>query len=159
MDDIIDGRSRVNGWLETLGAATGLALALDEQGVCAVGHASGIDCALEVPADGDTIYLRAPLCHWSPQNPARVAEFCLEAHFLGLETDGASFSIDPYDRELTLWKSLPIATLDGDALAARIVRFLETAAHWRDAVCQADVLPAPGSPDPDAGALGLAVRA
>jgi len=128
----------VNTWLAALGARAGLALRLDEEGVCGVGHVSGMDCAIEVPDGGSSVYLRAPLMAWPPRQARRIAEHCLEAQFLGLETDGASFAIDPRDSELVLWKSVPVATLDEAALASLVVGFIEAAARWRESLRRAD---------------------
>lgn len=148
MEQIDDPRSLVSQWLARLGAAAGLSLRLDEDGVCGIGHASGIDCAIEVPEEGGSVYLRAPLIDWPPGHPGRTAEFCLEAQFLGLGTDGASLAIDPRERELVLWMAVPVSTLDAGAMESLVVRFLETAVRWRDEIERLDS--APPSPATDA---------
>ncbi len=138
MNASVDAQALVNEWLAALGRATGLRLRLDEEGVCGIGHASGVDCAIEVPEGGDSLYLRAPLMPWPGRHPLRMAERCLEAQFLGLATQGASFAIDPRDSELVLWQCVPLAVLDGDALARRVTGFLELAARWREDLLAAD---------------------
>jgi len=42
----------INGWLKRVGKRVGLALSLDADGVCSIGHEDGLDCAVEVPEDG-----------------------------------------------------------------------------------------------------------
>ncbi len=140
-----DAQALVNGWLAALGAKAGLALRLDEEGVCGVGHVSGMDCAIEVPDGGNSLYLRAPLVSWPPRQAQRIAEYCLQAQFLGLETDGASFAIDPRDGELVLWKCVPLAVLDEESMATLVVAFIEAAARWRESLLRADGTPAEGA--------------
>lgn len=145
MVEPVDAQALVNHWLVALGARTGLALGLDEEGVCGVGHASGMDCAIEVPDGGSSVYLRAPLMAWPPRQAPLVAQYCLEAQFLGLETQGASFAIDPRDGELVLWRSVPVAVLDAEALATLVVGFIEAAARWREGLLRIDATPADGT--------------
>lgn len=134
----------VNQWLAALGARAGLALRLDEEGVCGVGHVSGLDCAIEVPDGSDSVYLRTALMPWPPRQPQRIAEHCLEAQFMGLGTDGASFAIDPRDGELVLWKSVCVAVLDEAALEHLVVSFVDAAARWREDLLAIDATPADG---------------
>lgn len=140
-----DAQALVNEWLAALGAKAGLALRLDEEGVCGVGHVSGMDCAIEVPDGGSSVYLRAPLASWPPRHALRIAEYCLETQFLGLETDGASFAIDPRDGELVLWKCVPLAVLNEETLASLVVGFIEAAAGWRESLLRTDGSQADGA--------------
>lgn len=143
-------RVLVNHWLQGIGAKTGLALALDDHGVCAVGHASGIDCALEIPDGEARVYMRAPLMPWRMGEHPLVAEACLAEHFMGMRTSGASFAIDTEEGELVLWKSWALVALDEDRFGQLVVGFLETAAAWRaelEEICRKDpvlTVPSPG---------------
>lgn len=130
----------VNRWLLALGRATGLRLQLSEQGLCAIGHASGVDCAIEVPGGADVVYLRTPLRDWHDNEVPGLAEFCLSEHFLGLRTQGASFAIDRDEAELVLWLSRPLSALDEASFGHWLVQFLDAAVHCRqqlDAFCRA----------------------
>lgn len=158
--DIHEGRAIVSLWLRRLGEGAQMTLALNEEGVCGVGHGSGIDCAIEVPQDGASVYLRAPLAPWPPEQALEVCEHFLTASFFGMGTEGASFAIDPRDRELILWQAVPLAVLDEAAFADLLFRFLDTAAWWRDQILQdamqshGDGAAIPGAP----GASQLLVR-
>ncbi|TFZ01506.1 type III secretion system chaperone [Ramlibacter rhizophilus] len=125
-----DDQQRVDRWLRALGQKAGLPLALDAQGVCAVGHASGLACAVEVGAG--EVFFRVPLMDWEPGHSASLAEFCLGEHFLGLATSGASFAIDRDEAELVLWRSMPLVVLDEASFAAALMDLLEAASHWRE---------------------------
>lgn len=133
-DTISQTRARVSLWLRNLGQNANLVLSLNEEGVCGLGHASGIDCAIEVPEEGGLVYLRAPLAPWPPSRAIEACEQFLTASFFGMGTEGASFAIDPRDRELILWKGVPVAVLDEEAFDDLLSRFLNTAAWWRDQI-------------------------
>lgn len=123
----------VNAWLGSLGRRAGLALTLDAEGVCAIGHASQLDCAIEVPDGAGTVYLRVPLMPWREgREHPQLAAWCLSEHFLGLATGGASFAIDRAEGELVLWLARPLAALDEQAFAAMVVGFLDNAAACRE---------------------------
>lgn len=141
MSEPADARALVDEWLAALGARAGLALRLDEEGVCGVGHVSGMDCAIEVPDAGGSVYLRAPLLAWPARQALRIAGRCLEAQFMGLGMDGASFAIDPVDGELVLWQAVRVSDLDEDALARLVVGFIEAAARWREDLLHLDAMP------------------
>ena len=127
----------VNHWLEYLGRQTRLALRLDDEGVCAIGHQSGLDCVVEAPGNG-SVYLRVGILPWEPEAHPGRAERCLIAQFMGRETHGASFGVDPVDGQLVLWQERPLSCLDEKSFSHLIVQILECAVHWRSAIPAAD---------------------
>lgn len=142
--DHSEEHARVNLWLRALGARTGLALQLGPDGVCAVGHSSGLDCAIEVPDGQNTLFLRIPLMAWpSGEHPHLLAERCLQENFIGVGAGAACFAIDRAEAELLLWLARPLDTLDETALGLLIVEFFATAVHWKqeleEACRQADL--------------------
>lgn len=156
-----EDQALVDGWLRALGARAGLPLQLDAEGVCAIGHSSGLDCAIEVPEGAGTAYLRAPLLPWPPESAAgALGEYCLSAHFLGLGTAGACFAINPRSRELVIWKALGLSLFDATSFADALLQFLDLAAQWRDELQAFDRRELP---PPDGGAQAesplLAARA
>lgn len=139
--DPLEDRALVSLWLRRLGQGANLSLELNEEGVCGVGHVNGIDCAIEVPGEGGTVYLRAPLAPWPPVQATQVCERFLTASFFGMGTGGASFAIDPRDCELILWQAIPLATLDEASFGEWLLGFIRMAAHWRDQVRSDELLP------------------
>ena len=134
----------VNLWLRGLSAKTGLQLRLNEQGVCAIGHTSGLDCAIEVPDGRGRVYFHIPLMPWAGA-PAALAERCLSENFLGINTDGASFAIDRDEGQIVVWITRRLETLDEAQFGKLLVDFFETANHWRQellAFCQRAMAPA-----------------
>ncbi len=123
----------VNHWLRALSAKTGLQLHLNEQGVCAIGHTSGLDCAIEVPEGRCRVYLNIPLMPWVG-SPAALAEHCLGENFMGINTDGASFAIDRHEGQLVIWITRRLDTLDEASFGTLIVDFFETASRSRQAL-------------------------
>ncbi|HSW16231.1 MAG TPA: CesT family type III secretion system chaperone [Ramlibacter sp.] len=120
----------VNHWLRGLNAKTGLHLRLNDQGVCAVGHASGLDCAIEVPDGRGVAYLRIPLMPWAG-SPSTLAEYCLTEHFMGINTEGAAFAIDREERELVLWTARRLSSMDEQRLGRLLVELFDTAVRWK----------------------------
>lgn len=149
-------RQLVAGWLAVLRGGAAEGLRLRDEGVCAVGHVSGLDCAVEAPGDG-SVYLRTPLMPWRAGADGDLAERCLALHFLGLQTDGACFAIDRDEAALVLWTAWPLSTLDGPAFIGRMAAFMETAARWRDEFTPRTA--APDMPADDGAAVLLAERA
>jgi len=116
----------VNGWLGELSLRTGLSLRLDTDGVCGIGHASGLDCAVEVPAGSGRMVLRIPLMA-VPQATPELWEHCMVENFLGVGPECATLAIDPAERELVLWGLRSLDTLDANRFADWLVAMLETA--------------------------------
>jgi hypothetical protein len=120
----------VNNWLEYLGRQTRLTLRLDDEGVCAIGHQSGLDCVVEAPGNG-SVFLRVGILPWEPEAHPHLAERCLVAQFMGRETQGASFGVDPVDGQLVLWKERRVTSLDEKSFCHLIVQILECAVQWQ----------------------------
>ena len=129
--DSSDEHKKVNDWLRILGDRVRLSLKLDEEGLCAVGHLSGIDCALEVPEGCGKLYLRAPLLPLGTNSEAAL-RFCMSKHFLGVSTGGAIFAIDPQDDMIVLWQARDLEGLELETFAVLLIDFFEAAQHWKD---------------------------
>jgi hypothetical protein len=125
-----DDRAVVNQWLQYLSRRTGIPLALNDDGICAVGHESGLDCVVEAPGDG-SVYLRVGILPWEPEADPDLAERCLIGQFMGRDTHGASFGVDPIDGELVLWQERPLVALDETSFSLLVVQILDTAVQWR----------------------------
>lgn len=137
----LDDRTLVNGWLRQLGTQARMSLQLDDQGLCGIGHASGVDCVVEVPDRSGRLYLWSPLLPWPGLHPQLIAERCLGAHFLGAQTGGASFALHPSGTELMFWQIHPIASLDESRFATAVIEFIQQAAQWRDNLQRLDLRP------------------
>lgn len=142
-----DERALVNTWLGRLGEAAHLDLQLDDHGICGIGHTTGIDCVVELPHRADVVYLRAALLPWPGLHPELLTEHCLRGHFLGLQTGGASFAIDPAGEDLMLWRAQPVAALDEHRFCLAVLDFIEQAVRWRDELLRLD-LERPAAPEP-----------
>jgi len=123
-------RALVNQWLEDLGRLSRVDLHLDADGVCTIGHESGLDCAVEVPGNG-SVYLRVALLPWEPEDNPDMAERCLLGSFMGISTGGAAFGVDPMDAELILWQERPLVCLDEVSFANMVAQILDNSVRWR----------------------------
>ncbi|MRD46863.1 hypothetical protein GHT07_06220 [Caenimonas koreensis DSM 17982] len=132
-----DDKALVNHWLQHIGRQTRVGLALDHDGVCTIGHDSGLDCCVEVPDNG-SVYLRVALLPWEPEENPDLAERCLLASFMGIGTGGAAFGVDPLDAELVLWQERPLSCLNEASFAALVVQILENAVRLRNDLAEAE---------------------
>ncbi len=135
-------RDEVGRWLRHMGERIGFPLVLDAEGVCAVGHSNGLECAIEVAEARREVFLRVPLMPWPPARPEALAAQCLQAHFLGIDTAGGSFAVDPAGGELVLWASRSLEALDAQAFGSWVADFLEVAGRWRHELWALDAQPA-----------------
>jgi hypothetical protein len=122
---------RVNAWLRGLGARTGLDLHLSLDGVCAIGHISGLECVIEVPPDGGQVWLRLPILQWAGQSP-ELAVHCLQQNLLGIGAEAASLALDTTAGELLLWLVRPLDALDEDRLGLLILDLFACAQECRE---------------------------
>lgn len=120
----------VNHWLQELSRRTGVGLRLDDEGVCTIGHESGLDCVVEVPGNG-SVYLRVALLPWEPEENPHMAERCLLASFMGVNTGGAAFGVDPVDAELILWQERPLVSLNDASFYHLVTQILDNGVLWR----------------------------
>lgn len=132
-----DDRALVNDWLQHLGRQSRVRIQLDDDGVCTIGHESGLDCAVEVPGNG-SVYLRVAMFPWEPEENPDLAERCLLASFMGIETGGAAFGVDPMDAELVLWQERPLSSLDEAGFAQMVARLLDNAVRLKKDLSEAE---------------------
>lgn len=112
--------------LESKIGATGFRLS--EDGVCAFSCDNLPRVVLECPDEGPLLYLYAAV---SPDLPKDRVREVLAAGFLGRETAGAAFALNPASGELTLWRALPAASRTPEEVMEAVSLFVETAGEWR----------------------------
>ena len=117
-------RERINQWLAEI--VPHLNLKLDAQGVCSVGHESGLDCAIEVPESAAIVCLRIPVAPLTTLTNTQLRQ-CLATHLFGHATGGAAYGIDEEEEELVLWRTVGLAGLDAAGFAAILVQLFDTA--------------------------------
>ena len=125
-----DDRALLNLWLTHLSRASHAHLQLDDDGICTIGHESGLDCAVELPGNG-SVYLRVAMFPWEPETNPDLAERCLLASFMGIETGGAAFGVDPIDVELVLWQERSVGSLDEAGFSRLVTQLFDNAVRLR----------------------------
>ncbi len=146
-----EARARVDAWLDRLGRRSGLHLQLNEDGVCAIGHASGLDLVVQVPPAQGLVLLGVALLELEALRHAGLARECLARQAAALVAGGGSlggcvFALDPQTDELLLLRALPVDALDADRFQALVVDTLDTAERWAREFRQFDA----AAPAPDA---------
>lgn len=130
-------RERMSRWLENLGQVVGMALSLDDSGVCGFVYKNEVECIIEVPEETPVAYFYAPLLRLSDisaEEKRLLYEELLASNFLCLSTKGATLALDKIKEEIILCLSQSIDTLD-DALFTNLLgNFAETALSWKESL-------------------------
>ena len=120
-------------------------LAFDAHGCARLRFDSGADVNLEVDPSGDCIHLYSVLGPVPPGPKEHLYQRLLEANAFGLDTSGASLSIDAARNEFLLCKRVDGEMPDASSFAETIQRFASVARNWSGSLVEAD----PGdAPDP-----------
>jgi len=121
--------STVNAWLKELASLTKIdSLELNDQGVCAIKFGARAEIVFELPADSEVLHLYCPMGEVPSEDPAPFLRRLLEWNMLGLETQGASFAVDPASNQALLCYNLPLTGSD-------ILTFQNTVGNFAE-VCE-----------------------
>lgn len=107
---------------------------LDERGLLGLQTDQGLQIELEVPADADLLYLRAPLGPLPQQDRESVFEKLLALNFQPDQAGGASFAIDAEQHQLALSLCQGIRHLDATDFANLLRSFIAAVVDWRSAL-------------------------
>ena len=125
----------VAGWLGQWVAVEGSdPWVLDERGMLGLQTDQGLQIELEVPAEGELLFLRAALGPLPQHDPEAVYAKLLALKFLQQQAGGASFAIDEEQHHLALSLCQGIAHLDGTDFANLLRGFVAAAVDWHDKV-------------------------
>ena len=125
----------LRGILEEFAAATGLeSLSLDENNCCSI--AIGEDTVLHLcfkPESGALMLSGAVgVLPEDEETESDVMRFLLVSNLYGLETDGATLSLEPEGGIVVLHRDWGPDEADGAALSREIQRFAELLHHWQN---------------------------
>lgn len=117
--------------LKEYGAFIGLpALALNAHGCARLRLESCADVNLEVDASGSCMHLYAVLGPVPPGPNENLYRKLLQANSFGVETCGATLSIDPVQNEFLLCQRLGAGIADVPSFSALMDSFAATARKW-----------------------------
>ena len=119
--------------LQELGSHIGLPnLELDPQGSASVVFGDEIVISMSSADEGRTLWLNAAIGGVSAEGADEdLLKMALQASLLGSATDGAHFTFDPADGQLTLERSLAMDVLDFTAFLISVENFVNQAGHWQ----------------------------
>jgi hypothetical protein len=138
---------QVSGWLEAVGAATGVALSLDADGHCNIIFGQQLECMVEVPEESTAVFLYVALKR-APDDPeARIAclEQALELNVFSLATGGATVAYDRRTGQIVLTFTREVERMDEERFKAVLGDVLDVAIDLHDKL---DEIPAPAEPTP-----------
>ena len=113
-------------WFAALGAA-------EAEGSAAFVCDDAIDLALHAE-DGETLLFVAGIGEIDGAAPAAALRSLLGASHLGAATAGAALSLAEDGRTVCLWRALPLAGVEPDALTGLLADFLDAARARRAAL-------------------------
>lgn len=134
-------RDDVNNWLRELGSTAGIAIALDDNGVCGLKYKDNLEVIVEVPAMSNDVYIYSPLLKilsTTAQEKVTLYEELLKANFLCQQTKGATLSIDEQENSVVLCINQSIAMLDAVSFRNLFGNFIDIALDWKARLIKGD---------------------
>ncbi len=148
-------QERLDALLANIATRTGLPIALDGNGSCAIRYGEGLELALTALRDGEEVLLHTPVQFAHPNDPAGQFRRCLEFSLYGSRSQGASVGLDA-DGWITLWRRLSLEGIDGHGLEGEIVGFAAAADALRSELAPGQVGEATGvASAPAVGYVGI----
>lgn len=119
-----------------LGQTAGLPqpLRFDDQGCARLTVDSHLHIDFERDADADLIQLYSVLGPMPARDNEALYRQLLEANLFGLETAGATLSIDPDQREIVLCRTIRAEGTAAPAFVQLVERFIAAAEQWKERV-------------------------
>ena len=132
-------REIVNSWLQDIGKKLNTHLFLEDSGLCVLNWKDDVEIIIEVPEEGNRIYLYSPLLDLSRyDDKEKLFEMVLKSGFLGKETGCASFGIDEDNNYLMLWYSFLASTVDVIGFENVLGNFILMAYIWKKRLLEKD---------------------
>ncbi|CAM2063912.1 Type III secretion system chaperone [Sulfidibacter corallicola] len=121
---------KLNSWLISIGTDVGLALALNQNGICAVKREEGPPLILEADDDDPNLSMISPLVdlsRYSRTERRRLLETSLQMNHVGGLAEIGMLALDEAEDRLLLTWSMPLALLDEPKLAETMDALLRLA--------------------------------
>lgn len=113
--------------LEEVGTHLGIALRLDDEGICRLRYDGALECTLEVPPDDPALRLYCPVVALPAGAREPLLEAALERNLFGVTTRGCALAFDRGGQQILLCGSWPLRGLDAVGLQNLLSSFLESA--------------------------------
>lgn len=129
-----NNRKVVNGLLKDLGEILNTELSLDEEGVCAIQHDSGLVLVIEIPKDSSFVYIYTaiqPLTGNEAKDYVLLEKAMLLNQFT-IKTRGGALSLTPELNSLMFSLAQSIEDCEEEGLIGLFNRFLLTAIEIRN---------------------------
>ena len=111
-------REHIGEWLQAYG--------VDEfNGACAFTWKESIEFGLELTADESHLVLQAVVGSAGEADDAGLFRKLLRLNYLGIQTDGATLSLDETESNVVLWVALPVDSLDPGEFDRCVGSFLD----------------------------------
>jgi hypothetical protein len=114
----------INEWLRPVGPVAGQPLALDEQGLLGLELDSGLQCVIELDADGEMLTFHSELLHVAPSQVPVICQYAMEKNVYGLGSCGITLGYERRRSTLVASVCYPVATLTDESFIVHLERFI-----------------------------------
>ena len=118
--------------LADIGERSGLALALDAYGSCAIEYDGVFEIVITACDRGEGVLLHSPIQFADLADPLAQLRRCLQLCVYGAATGGAALGLDPEGDVIVLWRRMRLSGLNSHALEQAIVAFAAAADRIRE---------------------------
>lgn len=114
----------VNQWLQTVGAAIGQPLELDERGLLALELQSGLVCTVELDSAAEVLTFHSDLLSFYAEQMNALSEYALEKNLYCLGSYGITLGLDKVRLTMVASTSLPLSALTEESFLIFFERFI-----------------------------------
>ncbi len=128
---------RVHLLIEELGNELGLpGMKLDDEGVCVINTADGLDVVLNYVDDDDMLIVYSLLGSIPDDRQEEMCATILKANFGWPQTRGSTLSVSRKGRQVVLQTYARCDLLDLPTTVAMLEHFFQRASYWAEAIAQ-----------------------
>jgi len=104
--------------------------AATQAGSCAIQFDKQLTVNIEHDNDKGVAHAYSIVCNASATHRDAFFAMLLQAHMFGAATEGCTFGFEPKQDQVILFKSIPLAKLDGPEAIAQLESLVNQAARW-----------------------------
>lgn len=133
----MDSRTVVNGFFQNIASQLGFQVVIGDTNLCSITQKStGDEYVVELPNNGDLLYIYAPLSDVPFDNREPLFEFLLQTNLHGIETRGNIIGLDRRMNKFVLSRVLRVEELSETSLLNMMNEFFSSLASLKEKITQ-----------------------
>lgn len=133
----MDSRTVVNGFFQNIAPQLGFQVVIGDTNLCSITQKStGDEYVIELPNNGDLLYLYAPLCDVPFDNREPLFEFLLQMNLHGIETMRNIIGLDRRMNKFVLSRVLKVEELNETSLLNTMNTFFSSLTSLKERITQ-----------------------